>query len=100
MSFYALSTGQSRLSLMSKKSDPKYDRIRASFELVTYRLSLIRALYVVSVASNSPRHLVHAEFHQALGDILEGMALSRIDLSCIDKRKVIEEASWLHQHKD
>lgn len=68
--------------------------------MITYRLSLIRALYVVSVASNAPRHLVNAEFHSALGEILEGMALTRIDLAHIDKRKVIEEASWLHSHKD
>jgi len=68
--------------------------------MITYRLSLIRALYVVSVASNAPRHLVNAEFHAAIGDILEGVVLARIDLTHIEKRKVIEEASWLHNHKD
>ena len=94
--FYAQRTDPSRLNRMRRKRpNPKYDRVRATFELITQRQSLIRALYIVSVVSNGPVDAVHKEFHQAVGDILEGMALSKLNLTYIDRNKVREEAAWL-----
>ena len=71
------------------------DRVKASVELFTQRLSLIRALYVVSVANNGPREEVHAEFYHAVGDVLEGVALDDLQLTYIDKNKIKDEAAWL-----
>ena len=64
-------------------------------DLFTQRLSLIRAIYIVSVASNAPVDDVNKEFRQAVGDILEGMALAKLNLTYIDKNKVSSEAAWL-----
>jgi hypothetical protein len=69
------------------------------WELATQRLSLIRALYIVSVATQGPRDDIHTEFHQAVGDVLEGMALPALNLTYIQRDKVREEASWLHDRK-
>ena len=77
----------------------KYDRVRASLDNITHRLSLIRALYIVSVANNTNHEAVLKEFHQAVGDVLEGMALKNLDLTHLDRDKVREEVSWLRQHK-
>ena len=85
--------------IVHRVSDPRYSRVRASFEMVTRRAGLIRALYIVSVATNGPRETILAEFHQAVGDILEGMALSNLALTYIDKDKVREEAAWLQDRK-
>lgn len=82
-----------------RNTDPRYDRVRASLDIFTQRMSLIRALYIVSVATNGPRDEILAEFHQAVGDILEGMALSKLELTLIDKDRVSEEAAWLHERK-
>jgi len=70
-----------------------------AWDVATQRLSLIRALYIVSVATQRPRDEVLAEFHQAVGDVLEGMALPMLALTLIDKDKVREEASWLHDRR-
>lgn len=78
-------------------SNPRSDRLQATYDLVTTRLSLIRALYIVSIASNGDRGEIRAEFHQAVGDIIEGMALSNLNLKHIDVDKVREEASWLQE---
>jgi hypothetical protein len=72
-------------------------RVQAQWEFVTARLSLIRALYIVSVATNGPREDIDAEFRQAIGDVLEGMALPMLNLTLIDKDKVREEAAWLRE---
>lgn len=77
--------------------NPRSDRLQATYDLVTRRLSLIRALYIVSIASNGERSEILAEFHQAVGDIIEGMALSNLNLKHIDVDKVREEASWLQE---
>jgi hypothetical protein len=69
------------------------------WNLATQRLSLIRALYIVSVATQRPREEVLTEFHQAIGDVLEGMALPTLNLTVIDKDKVREEASWLQDRR-
>lgn len=69
------------------------------WDLATQRLSLIRALYVVSVATQGPRDSVHMEFHQAVGDVLEGMPLPMLNLTYIDKNKVREEAEWLQERR-
>lgn len=73
------------------------DRYHKSTELLTQRLSLIRALYIVSVASNGPPEEVRREFHQAVGDILEGINLHSLNLIFIDKNKVNSEAAWLRE---
>lgn len=70
-----------------------------AWESVTQKLSTIRALYIVSVATNGPRDEIHAEFHQAIGDVLEGMALPTLNLTLIERRKVNEEAAWLQERK-
>lgn len=77
----------------------KLDRIRAAYEAATQRAGLIRALYVVSVATNGERLKVLEEFHQAVGDILEGVSLPKLSLIYIDKNKVKEEAQWLNEKK-
>ena len=69
------------------------------WNVATQRLSLIRALYIVSVATQRPRDEVLTEFHQAIGDVLEGMALPMLNLTSIDKNRVREEASWLQDRK-
>lgn len=74
--------------------------IRSINDLVTQRASVIRALYVVSVAANGPRDEILFEFHQAVGQVLEGIALSKLDLTYISKDKVREEAAWLQDRTD
>jgi len=80
------------------KSAPN-NRILTAWELTTQRLSVIRALYIVSVAANGPRAEIDAEFRQAVGDTLEGMAPALLNLTYLDKGKVREEASWLHDRR-
>ncbi len=80
------------------KSAPN-NRVISLWELTTQRLSLIRSLYIVSVAANGARDEVDAEFRQAVGDVLEGMSLTSLTLTLIDKNKVREEASWLQDRK-
>lgn len=74
--------------------------VRSIHDLVTQRASIIRALYIVSVAANGPRDEIFAEFHQAVGDVLEGVALSGLNLSLISKDKVREEAAWLRERRE
>jgi len=74
--------------------------VRSINDLVTQRASVIRALYVVSVAANGPRDEILFEFHQAVGQVLEGVALSKLDLTHINKMKVREEAAWLQDRSD
>jgi hypothetical protein len=86
----------------SKNLHPKVmpsSRVLSVWELTTHRLSLVRALYIVTVASNGPREALDAEFRQAIGDALEGVALSLLTLNYIDRDKVREEASWLQERK-
>lgn len=92
---YARFTGPNLLN--GPMSKQKLDRVRASVEFITQRLSLIRAIYIVSVSSNGPPEEVHREFHQAVGDIMEGMALPKLNLTYIDKQKVSAEVSWLRE---
>ena len=68
-----------------------------SYELMTQRMSLVRALYIVSVASNGSPGEVTLEFRQAVGDVLEGMALDQLKLTHIDKARVSEEVRWLQE---
>ena len=75
------------------------DRIRSTMELITQRTAVIRAIYIVSVATNGPRDEVLMEFHQAVGDVLEGMALTDLSLTYINKGKVREEVAWLRERK-
>jgi len=75
------------------------DRIRSTMELITQRTAVIRAIYIVSVATNGPRDEVLMEFHQAVGDVLEGMALTDLSLTYINKSKVREEVAWLRERK-
>jgi len=75
----------------------KSDRYHKSVDFITQRLSLIRAIYIVSVASNGPVDEVNKEFRQAVGDILEGMALPKLKLNYIDRAKVTSEAAWLRE---
>ena len=75
----------------------KTDRYHKSIELITQRLSLIRAIYIVSVASNGPVDEVNKEFRQAVGDILEGMALPKLKLTYIIKGKISSEVAWLRE---
>jgi len=82
----------------SHKSLPN-NRVLAAWELTTHRLSLIRSLYIVSVAANGPRAEIDAEFRQAIGDVLEGMAIPLLSLTYLDKEKVREEASWLQDRR-
>ena len=82
--------------MLAKKSDI----VRSVSVILTQRSSMIRALYIVSVASNGPRDEILAEFHQAVGDVLEGTGLSKLKLSYIDRGKVKEELSWLREHDD
>lgn len=72
-------------------------RIMKSYVLMTERMSLVRALYIVSVASNGPQDEVTFEFRQAVGDVLEGMALEQLRLTHIDKERVSEEVKWLQE---
>jgi hypothetical protein len=74
--------------------------VRSISDLVTQRASTIRALYIVSVAANGPRDEILAEFHQAVGDVLEGVALHQLDLTYISKVKVREEAAWLRDRNE
>lgn len=76
------------------------DIVRSINDLITQRASIIRALYIVSVASNGPRDEILLEFHQAVGDVLEGVALSQLDLAYINKMKVKEEAAWLRERNE
>ena len=73
------------------------DRVRASVDFLTQRLGLIRAIYIVSVASTGPREEIHQEFYQAVADVLEGVPLSKLKLAYIDKRKIKEELTWLRE---
>jgi hypothetical protein len=73
------------------------DRYHKSTELLTQRLSLIRALYIVSVASGGPPDEIRREFHQAVGDVLEGINLPSLSLIFIDRTKVNNEAAWLRE---
>lgn len=68
-----------------------------SYELMTQRMSLVRALYIVSVASNGPPGEVTLEFRQAVGDVLEGMALEQLKLTYIDRDNVSDEVRWLQE---
>lgn len=63
-------------------------------------MSIIRALYIVSVASHGPREEILSEFHQALGDILEGVPLSQLNLNHISRHKVKDEVAWLQDRND
>jgi hypothetical protein len=71
------------------------DRVRSSVDLLTQRLGLVRALFIVSVATNGERNEINKEFHQAVGGVLEGVPLSKLKLTLIDRKKVKEEAAWL-----
>lgn len=71
------------------------DRLRSSVDILTKRLSLIRALYVVSLATNGDRSEIMSEFYQAVADILEGVAMPQLKLRLIDAAKVKEESAWL-----
>lgn len=73
------------------------DRYHKSTELLTQRLSLIRSLYIVSVASGGPPDEIRREFHQAVGDVLEGINLPNLNLVFIDRNKVSNEAAWLRE---
>jgi len=73
------------------------DRYRKSTELITQRLSLIRALYIVNVSANGPVEGILYEFRQAVGDILGGTSLPNLNLTYIDKHKVSAEAAWLRE---
>ena len=79
---------------MSRRND-RSDFVRAVNTLIAQRASIVRALYIVSVASNGPRDEILAEFHQAIGDTLEGIPLAQLQLTYIDKSKVREEVAWL-----
>lgn len=68
-------------------------------ELISHRTAVIRAIYIVSVATNGPREEILMEFHQAVGDVLEGMALTDLDLTFINKDRVREEVAWLRERK-
>lgn len=74
--------------------------VRSVSDLVTQRASIIRALYIVSIAANGPRDDILEEFHQAVGDVLEGVALSKLNLTFILKDKVKEEAAWLRDRRE
>lgn len=81
-------------------SNPMNDRLnryRSATDLITQRLSLVRALYIVSVASNGPVDEVTREFRQAIGDVLEGLPLHELKLSNIDINKVKSEVAWLRE---
>lgn len=80
----------------SKRSDI----VRSVHDLVTQRASIIRALYIVSIAANGPRDEILSEFHQAVGDVLEGVALSGLNLTYISRDKVKEEAAWLRERNE
>jgi len=95
--FYALFTGLSLLNMMQSK---RSEIVRTINDLVTQRASIIRALYIVSIATNGPRDEILNEFHQAVGDVLEGVALSGLNLTYIRKDKVREEAAWLRERHD
>lgn len=86
---------------MTMGPNPKTNtnRVLSAWELTTQRLGLIRALFIVSVATNGPQDEINAEFKQAVGDVLEGMALPLLNLTYINKDKVREEASWLQERK-
>lgn len=71
------------------------DRVKSSVDLFVQRLSIIRAMFIVSIASNGPREEIHAEFHSAVGDLLEGVPLDKLNLTYIDRTKVREEIAWL-----
>lgn len=87
--------GHSNL-MQSKRSEI----VRSVTDLVTQRASIIRALYIVSVAANGPRDAILNEFHQAVGDVLEGVALSQLNLTYINRYKVREEAAWLRERRE
>jgi uncharacterized protein YegP (UPF0339 family) len=91
--------GPNLLSPMTTRAKKENLMFKSAAEMFTHRLSLIRALYIASVASNGPRDEVHDEFHQAVGDVLEGTALPNLKLLYIDKKKVIEEIAWLREQK-
>lgn len=94
-----LSSAQTKEMTTKKDRAQRMDRIRGTMELITQRTAVIRALYIVSVATNGPRDEVLVEFHQAVGDILEGMALTDLKLTYISKRKVREEVAWLRERR-
>lgn len=98
--FFALHMGPSPLKAMGKKtknSAPKMDRVARTMEMITRRTALIRAIYIVSVAVDGPRDEILAEFHQAVGDVLEGMALTDLNLTYINKDMVRTEVAWLRE---
>ena len=85
-----------KMPQLSKRSEI----VRAVSDLITQRASIIRAIYIVSVAANGPRDEVLVEFHQAVGDVLEGVALSQLNLTYINKDKVRQEAAWLQERRE
>lgn len=85
-----------KMPQLSKRSEI----VRAVSDLITQRASIIRAMYIVSVAANGPRDEVLVEFHQAVGDVLEGVALSQLHLTYINRDKVRQEAAWLQERRE
>ena len=85
---------------MTVMQTKRSDLLRAVNEIIAQRTSTIRALYIVSVASNGPREEVLTEFHQAVGDVLEGVGISQLHLQHIDRAKVREEVAWLRERNE
>jgi hypothetical protein len=75
----------------------RLNRYIKATDLITHKLSLVRALYIVSVASNGPIEEVLREFREAVGQVLEGIALHELNLTHIDKNKVKSEVAWLRE---
>ena len=94
----ALSTvhSPSKHAMLPKRND----LVRSVNALITQRSSTIRALYIVSIAAPGARDDVNAEFHQAVGDVLEGVQLSQLKLVFIDRSKVKEEIAWLRERTE
>lgn len=82
--------------LKAKMTDS--NRLRNTVELITRRLSLVRALYIVSIAMPGSPDSIKEEFHRAVGDVLEGKTLADLKLSHINKEKVRHEVTWLQEH--
>jgi len=80
-------------------SDAAQARLLGAYEIATHRAALTRAVYIVSVTSTGPREEVLYEFHQAIGDILEGVALTDLKLMHIDSDSVRQEVAWLRERK-
>lgn len=72
-------------------------RIIRSHEMLTQRMSLVRALYIVTVATNGSSKELDAEFREAVGDVLEGVALDQLKLKLISRDWVGEEVKWLKE---